>query len=86
MLQEAEFFIFLPEVKKSSKSGRCFSSRVSWDVLRRCRLVEKCFNIQLNEVVMFDKLGFDRLIEKIKQSEVGATASVNPPSNWGSEK
>lgn len=75
MLQEAEFFIFLTKIKKSCKSGQFFSSRVSQDVLRRCRLVEKYFNIQLNEVVMSDKSSFDRLIGEIKQFKVGAAAS-----------
>lgn len=75
MLRETEFFVFLTSIKKSAKSGHLFSLRVSRDILRRCRLVERHLNIQLSDAIVMDASTFDNLIELIKKSKVGATVS-----------
>ncbi len=75
MEYECEFIYFLTQFKRSSKSGNTFSVRVSRDVVRRCKLVEKSLDLEFSEKHIFDTDGVQKIIQLIKAKKLSSSSA-----------
>ncbi|CAM8668269.1 hypothetical protein MCEMIEM13_02457 [Comamonadaceae bacterium] len=72
MKHEIEFRNFLTTRKVSSKTGRPYSLKVANDVVSRCKLVERVFEIDFSEHSI-TPTSTERLCEQIKLEQTTST-------------
>lgn len=75
MEHQVEFRGYLTNVRKSVKTGKAYAPKVVTDILRRCRLVEAAFAMELTEQLV-DSGATAEICERIRLDRLGSTETT----------
>lgn len=75
MKNELEFASYLKTVKRSSRTGEFYSTKVASDTISRCKLVERLMDFQMSGSTLRSDAATQAICDQIKSSKMSSTPS-----------